>query len=209
MKISLESLKKIKAKQAAYPVISICCVVAVAVIFFRSAVFISHTINSSFSVDDKSVEDAKLKIDLATYYTIARKLGISTPTPEPKPGENEDAGTSPQPSLEPGSSVSPSPSPSVSPSAKSSLSISVLNSTPTSGLAGELKTQLAQAGFMVSKTGNQTPVQAVTLIKVGSKVSDEVFAEIYAVVTQKYSGAKRETLESSSAFDIEIVIGSK
>lgn len=205
MKISLEQLKQIKTKQIVYPALSLIFIIAVGVIFWKTISFISTAVNDSFALDTQAVEQGKLKIDLVTYYKVARKLNIPTPTPVPA-GEEI-------PEIQPDTEVSPSPAPSSSavptPVLRSDISISILNSTKTSGLANELKAKFSQAGFSVTKTGNQASLEPLTLIKVGPEVSEQMFNEIRTLVTEKYPGAVRRTLEASVDLDIEIVIGTQ
>lgn len=201
MNISLDKLRNIKFKQVIYPISLVIFALAVGSVFWKSISFISKAINTSLSVDTHSVDQGKLKIDLATYYRVAEKLNIPTPAP--------DSGETPEPTAEPAASSSPIASPAASSVAKSELQLAVFNSTKTSGLAANLTTKLAQAGFTVAKTGNQSPAQPTTVIKTGARVSDAIFNEIVSILSPQYANPTRQTLPASSAYDVEIVIGNK
>jgi hypothetical protein len=202
MNISFEKLKQIRLRQVVYPAVSSIFLITLGIIFLNSISFISEAIDDSLAIDDQAVEQGKLKVDLITFFQIAKKLHIATPAPVPAGGT---------PTVNPETSPSPvvSPTPSPSPIAKSALQVAVLNSTSTGGSAGQLKAKLVQAGFTVAKTGNQTPTEPLTLIKTGPKVSDEIFDEIKAIVHEKYPSAVRQAISTLSPYDIEIVIGSK
>lgn len=200
MKISFENLKHLKLKDIMYPGATLLFILVIAFIFWKTISFVTAAINSSFTIDNQAVEQGKLKIDLATYYRVARKLNITTPTPIPSGQESEEI-----PTEEP----SPSPSETPPPVAKSAVAVSIMNSTKTSGLAGELKTKIVQAGYTVASTGNQANVEPVTLIKASSDIPEEILNEIQTLVAQKYTEAKRETLPTSATLRIDIVIGTK
>ena len=78
-------------------------------------------------------------------------------------------------------------------------------------MAGELKNLLTAAGFNISEIKNWPQLFENTLIKIkeDKKIYTETINEIKEIVSGKYASAEIQTLEESSAFDIEIIIGAE
>ncbi len=88
---------------------------------------------------------------------------------------------------------------------KTAVSIVVLNGTPTTGLAGALKTLLEQNGFSAIATGN-APAASQTVVSF--KASAQIFENsVMAIVNSQYPSAIATTAPDTDLHDIAIVIG--
>ena len=88
---------------------------------------------------------------------------------------------------------------------KTAVSIVVLNGTPTTGLAGALKTLLEQNGFSAIATGN-TPPSTQTIVSF--KASAQIFENsVMAIVNTQYPNAIATSAPDTNLHDIAIVIG--
>ena len=196
----------------------------VVICFTFAAQFLSENLNKAFVVDEQSIDETLVKIDLENYYLVAKKAGITivVPNPEPTPplnpgpaspesprGTEESPPTTLAPEAEPATSTQ-NPPPVIVPVEQASLNIRVLNSNSKQGLAGDLKNDLVSAGFLTVSTGNSPPPQPMTLISTkNDRVSDRLTAKLKQIVSQKYDVGEIGTLAETDAFDVRIVIGLK
>ena len=220
----VNKLKSIKARGTLYPSIVAVFILIVVICFTFAAQFLSENLNKAFVVDEQSIDETLVKIDLENYYLVAKKAGINivVPNPEPTPplnpgpaspkalrGAEESPQTTLAPEAEPATSTQ-NPPPVIVPVEQASLTIRVLNSTSKQGLAGDLKNDLVNAGFLTVSTGNSPPAKPMTLISIkNGRVSDQLTAELKQIVSQKYDVGEIGTLAEDDAFDVRIVIGLK
>jgi hypothetical protein len=207
----LKKLKGIKRRDAMYPGIVVVFVALVAVCFTLVAQFLAQNLNKALVIDEQSIDETLVRVDLADYYLVAKKAGINIGVPAPEAPQTPAAPTpmppSSAPSGESGSTTISSSSPLVS---KNSLRIEVVNGSSRQGVATDLKNDLVSAGFttvLLNSTPNQEPVTIISLKK--SRVSDGLIAELKQVVSQKYDLGEIGTLAETEAFDARIVIGNK
>lgn len=217
-----ESIKKINFKKSAYPAISLLFFGIIALIFVYSIQFLLKNIDQAFLViNDNQIESQIIKVNLTDYYTIAKKFGIPIPTQE----EIDNVQSATTPINQPTESVQQIQNSSTTESAvtstieiiastseqdKKTFVIEILNSTRTAGLASELKILLENAGFTISKTGNQTKTEEISLIKVKkSKLNSPFLTQIKEIVLTKYALGENQLLDETSTFDAIIVIGKK
>jgi hypothetical protein len=111
--------------------------------------------------------------------------------------------------LLPHAKVTPTPTP--APVNKSAFMIKVLNGSGIAGAAGKLQTTLIAEGYSVSSTGNaDNSDYTETQILVTASVSKEFIAALRADLSKAYTvSATVGTLPSSSATDVDVIIGSK
>ena len=102
--------------------------------------------------------------------------------------------------------------PSASPSATIDLtkySIRVFNGSGTPGVAGSAKTLLTAAGFTVGSTGNAATYDYTkTIIKAKSTVDPAYLAALSAALGKTYLVDIAQTLATSSADTVQVIIGS-
>src|SRR3989344_1286116 len=217
----VNKLKSIKARGTLYPSIVAVFILIVVICFTFAAQFLSENLNKAFVVDEQSIDETLVKIDLENYYLVAKKAGITivVPNPEPTPplnpgpaspesprGTEESSPTTLAPSA-PSDGGESNPSPIITPVEQALLNIRVLNSTSKQGLAGDLKNDLINAGFLTVSTGNSPPAKPMTLISIkNGRVSAELVAELKQIVSQKYDVGEIGTLAEDDAFDVRIVI---
>lgn len=105
--------------------------------------------------------------------------------------------------------LAPSPSPSSSPVPIDSLKLQVLNGSGVVGQAGFVAGKLETAGFAKAETGNADKYgYKDTLVSLKSSVPESVFEEIVTALGSGFSVKQSDPLESSSDFDISIIVGS-
>ena len=199
-------IKKLKIKRIIYPAIFTILIISLIIIFVSSARFLSQNLNKAFvSPNEKTIESQLIKIDLANYNLVIKKLGIKNePTPAP---ETIQPITSPATTTE---IQQPAPTSTIQYKNKTVLKIEILNSAKPPGLAADLKTLLTNSGFMVEKTGNQSAAEEITLVKVrDSEKNSPAINELSEIVSKKYTSASIQTLEETNEFDVIIVIGKK
>src|SRR3989338_1686960 len=206
-------LKEIRPRDAIYPGIITIFIALAVFCFILTAQFLSKNINKGFMIDERSIEETLVTVDLENYYLVAKKawINIELPNPElispPHPATVASEPASSPPSAPPGDTT---PSPAPSPVERKQLSIQVLNSTSKQGLAGDLKNDLVHAGFVNISTGNSSTLEPITLISVKSnKVGDQLTEELKQTVSQKYDVEVIGALAEDDAFDVRIVIGLK
>ncbi len=210
-------LNRNNIKKIIYPAILFIFIAATAVIFFKVAQFLSKNIDRVFyDPAEQSANSLLTDIDFPKLLSVADKLGITinleAPVEQAPEPQNQDIATSTSPeqatSTQIATSTSIIPVPTID---KTLLKIAVLNSTKTKGLAGELKNLLTAAGFNVLETKNWAQLFENTLIKIkeDKKIYIGTIDEIKEIVSEKYASAEIQTLEESSKFDIEIIIGAK
>lgn len=181
-------------KQIIYPSIIAAFAVVVIILLIYSVRFLSRNINKIFSLDAQTISSQLLKIDIDKFYFVSKRLGIvidSKMPPKPAATPVEEATTTEE-------------TPSFN---KSSLKISVLNGTGVKGLAKDLKDALEADGFLVQNTGNASPPEENTIIKI--KESKKSYGSlIKKVVSQRYSLGDDRILREDDAYDAVIIIGS-
>jgi hypothetical protein len=103
------------------------------------------------------------------------------------------------------------PTPSASPSASVSLSkytITIFNGSGIAGEAGKAKTLLTTAGFKVGSTANAATYDYTkTIIKAKSSVEASFVSSLSTSLGKTYTVDKAQTLASSSADMVQVVIG--
>ena len=187
--------KKLRFKQIIYPLIITIFIILLIVLLFSSIKFLSQNINRIFSSNTETLNSQLLKLELDKFYFVAKRLGISI-----------ELETTPQATPTPTPTTEPTPTPTPIELDKTSLKISVLNGTATKGLAKTLKTSLETEGFSVQNTGNVSPPQENTIIKI--KESKKIYSQsIKDVVSKQYTLGEDQTLEESENFDVIIIIG--
>ena len=119
-------------------------------------------------------------------------------------GQNET------PTPTPTSEVS-SPTPSASPSATVDLTkytVTILNGSGIAGEAGKVKTLLTTAGFTVGTTSNAATYDYTsTIIKAKSSVNAAFLAQLSTALGKSYVVGTNQTLATSSANDVEVIVG--
>lgn len=218
-------LKTIGWRSYVYPAISTALLLVLIILVIAAGRYLSDSINRIFSITDDSVESQLVRVNFTTLNLVAGKLGLkvkpegSAPETGETPSEQEE--TLPEESLPnpnellgpflPGGTPAPTPTPAPStPEIKANLKIRVLNSTSTSGLAGQLRTSLTQAGF-AADVGNITPTEATTVIRVKAAAAASFpnsIAELKQVVSQTYAPID-QTLADDDPYDVVIVIGNQ
>ncbi len=197
----LASLKAMKPRDFAYPVIVILFFAIVVILFFSATQFISGNITKSFSADQVTNNQS---LNSEHYLLVAKKLGISTSTKdaaeipaietistEAVPIETQSTSTVP---LEPVTLD------------KKSLSITILNSTTKSGVATNLAKALVTAGYGTAKIGNEKKLYATTTILI--KESKSGFIPILLEDVKKiYPNVVATTTPETASSDATIIIG--
>ncbi len=200
----LSKLKALKFKQIIYPLIITLFIITVIILLVSSTKFLSKNINAIFSSDvSQDISSQLLKVDVAKFYFVADRLGIST---EPAAAPQETA--PPEPAIEEPSPTAPESTSTAEEIDKTSLKISVLNSTAVAGLAKSLKSDLEADGFLVQKIGDTSPLLQNTIIKI--KESKSAYASLVKeIVSQKYILGEDQTLEEENSNDVIIIIGNQ
>jgi len=204
----VKQLRAVTLRKAVYPTITVVLVAATTVCFISSARFLGTSVNRSLAVNTEE-GTASPESTFTDFLTVANKLGIATSTEAGTPPAPEAPATTPltAPATEPTATATTT----TSTSDRASVTIALLNSTKTIGLAADLKTILEAAGFRVTKTGNQSPTEAVTLVeaKVNIAANATFIADLRTAVSQKYAPADTQTLAEDSPYDVVVVIGEK
>lgn len=119
-------------------------------------------------------------------------------------------GEEPIPTPTAGSEASPSPSSSPSTSIDlTKYTINIFNGSGIAGEAGKAKTLLTTAGFKVGSTGNAASYDYTkTIIKAKSTVDSIYTSALSAALGKTYVVDTVQTLASSSADTVQVVIGS-
>ncbi|OGM93722.1 hypothetical protein A2524_01305 [Candidatus Wolfebacteria bacterium RIFOXYD12_FULL_48_21] len=194
---TLSVLQWIKSMQ--YPAILAVFAAIIVGLFFFAARFLSMSINAALSSPDEMQIQAQLThINMSDYEPVKEKLNlpaigsIGTGAVEPPLPQEQAA----QESL-------PTP-------AKSMFSIAVFNSTKQPGLANTLKGDLIAAGFTVAETGNKSPAEPTTIIRIKERVqaSPAIIEEMILLIGKRFRVDDPQILENGSPYDIVITIGS-
>jgi hypothetical protein len=223
----IKTNRKVSRADIFYYALFIIYAILITLVFIYSIRFLVKTINSAFSSPQSTVMEAKYgQLRLDEYALVADKLGLKAAAPSQNqinmpsvpidlPTETSTTSasniTTSTLELTATSSVetnTSSPVAVIVPETKPQ--ISVINSTLSAGLAGELRKQLQAAGFTVPNIGNSQPSEAQTIIKVKNSVNQNsnYFSEIKKIVSNKYDFIIT-TLDSAAKYDIEIIIGDK
>jgi hypothetical protein len=196
------NIKNIKLKKIIYPALFVVFIIIVAVIFIQTIGFLADSIDKAFTLDPQIAESHLVKLDLGNFNAVTKKLSINVGSQSPV------SSSQPIEVATPVATTTPNEAKEANKLDKTSVKIEVLNSTKTSGLAGELKAVLEADGFKVEKTGNFSPVQETTFIKI--KDSKKDYASIVKEsVSKKYQPGEDKLLEENDAYDIIIIIGNK
>lgn len=190
-----ENLKNTGIKRFVYPAIVLALLAAVIIIFILSVKFISLNLGKTFyEPTEKDIRSQTTKINLREFMTVIKKIG------EEK-----------QPEIIPPLVQAPDEAEKIKTIDKKTLKIAIFNAAQKSGVAAKLKTDLETTGFVVEKTDNWPEVSEKTIVKIkeDKKTYTETINEIEKIVSEKYSLTEIQTLENSSEFDVEIVIGKK
>ena len=187
-----KKIKELQWKKLIYPAIGSVGIFIVLICFAYTVNFLSKNINHIFVPESEELHDPATNIDMNKLNLIANKLGITfQKVVEEKPIIAEE--------------------PVIAPEIKTELKIQVLNSTKTSGLAGSLKTELEQAGFADVQTGNSSPTEVATIIKIKTATAEKYpnsIIELKTIVGSKYQPTDQNHPDED-AFDIVIIIGAK
>jgi hypothetical protein len=217
----IKTNKKINKADVFYYGLFIVYAIIIILVFIYSIKFLAKTINTAFSSPQNTDMEAKYgQLHLDEYAIVAAKLGLAAApgqsqlpaTPVNLPTEmattSEIIATTSDLALSSEPSTSTELVAVMVPETKPQ--IAVINSTLTSGLAGELKAQLQTAGFSVPGLNSSQPSEPQTIIKVKDSVNQDgqYFSEIKKIVSSKYD-FKIDTLDNVSKYDIEIIIGDK
>lgn len=187
------NLKNTGIKKFIYPVIVIAFFVTVIIIFILSTKFISLNLGKTFyEPAEKDIQSQKTKLNLREFMTVIEKIG-----------EEKQPEVIPPPIQTPNETVETID--------KKTLRIAIFNAAQKSGVAAKLKTDLETTGFVVEKTDNWPEISEKTVIKIreDKKKYTETVDEIEKIVSEKYILIETQTLENSSEFDVEIIIGKK
>lgn len=209
--------RRVKVKQVIYPAILGVYLLLILFVFVSATRFLSKNVNKSFQFGAEEAASELLRIDIPQLYRIAKKLGIAVG------GESSSLQQQPPPVVEQPpvieavtttSSKAQEPATSspltVSAEGKTSLTIGVFNSTDVPALAAGLKKTLEEAGFVVVETGNVTPREELTVVKVKAEKKDSPFvSEIRELVRKQYTVQESATLEPTSSYDVVVTIGVK
>lgn len=123
-------------------------------------------------------------------------------------GVNRGEEVNPPPTATPTFSTTPSASPSAS-TDLSKYTIHIFNGSGIPGEAGKAKTLLTTAGFKVGSTGNAATYDYTkTIIKAKNTVDASYVAALSSALEKTYVVDAAQTLASSSADTVQIVIGS-
>ncbi len=178
------------------PVVALIFIIIASFVFIKTISFLSDNINKAFIINEVAIENGVLKLDMENYDLIRKKFNLPQfiePTPA-TPSVEDTPPTAPQSSelkIE-----------------KSSLSIKILNGAGISGLAGQLKNRLTQAGYSVSEIGNSPSLENTTIqIKSSQKTNEELINEITQIVSERYVPQMGPDLTEEDAYDIIIMIG--
>lgn len=188
-----ENLKNTGIKKFIYPAVVLAFFVTVIIIFILSAKFISLNLGKTFyEPAEKDIQSQKTKLDLREFMTVIKKIG-----------EEKQPEVIPPPIQTPNETVETID--------KKTLRIAIFNAAQKSGVAAKLKTDLETTGFAVEKTDNWPEISEKTIIKIreDKKKYTETVDEIEKIVSEKYILIETQTLENSSEFDVEIIIGKK
>lgn len=199
----VKKLKGLDWKNLVYPATSGAFLLLVIGLSLLNLRFLSKNFTKAFSTDETAVKSQLARVQFDNLLVVTKKLGIELVAEEPleKPAPQEIQ----KPLIE------PPPPPESAAEDKTLLKIQVLNSTETTGLAGSLKEELVQAGFLVDNTGNFSTIQELTQVKIkeGKAASFPVSVdELKQIVAEKYTlEEETQNLEPDSPYDIIIIIG--
>lgn len=114
------------------------------------------------------------------------------------------------PTATPITQVTATPTPSASPSIDvSKFNVAVFNGSGILGEAAKAKDLLTAAGFNVGSTGNAATYDYTkTIIKAKASVDSTVIQKVKDSLSNNYVLGDTQTLASSSATDIQVVVGS-
>jgi hypothetical protein len=204
-----KTFKKLSLEKMIYPLITLIIFIIILVLFIKSLLFLSNSINKTFVNNELSVKEEITQLDETNYQLIKKRFNL--PEPE-KPIINLETNNLEQASSTASTTVATSttaietPKPTAN---KSLVSINILNSTQTSGLALKLQTSLTQAGYKIIKTGNLPVALNNTLIEIkpSNKLSQEFIDEITKIVSEKYIPQLGTNLPTSDNYDVVIKIG--
>jgi hypothetical protein len=203
----LKKLKGLEWRNFLYPLISGIFFLLIVGLSFSVLQFLSKNLNKAFSVNEAAVQLQLVRVNRDNLVVAAKKLGIelvseqpTLPPPEPPPPP-ESVEQPLEETLEEALEED-----------KTLLKIQVLNSTKTTGLAGLLKEELLNAGFLVENTGNFSTIQELTQVKIKEEKAASFPAsvdELKQIVSEKYTlDEEAQNLEPDSPYDIVIIIGS-
>lgn len=232
-----EYFKNAKPMDFAYPVTIIIYVIILVILFSIATKFINENINNKIpSPENKNVQHL-LNIDnyvltakkLNIPVTLPEETspedelpsGTATGTPETDGASSTatstiDTTATSTPSDETATTTAPTDVSTTTPEttktatstpSKSSVTITILNSTPTTGLASALAKKVTEAGFSEAKTGNQKTKLATTTIYIKETKKDFGLSIKEAVHTLYPSVVIGTTTPKETETDIIIIIG--
>lgn len=147
-------------------------------------------------------------LGIAAYFLIQAYQNQSFPfTPEPTPTATPTPLPTATPSPSPAPTVEPSPTPLPIP-ARNTISVEILNGGGQPGAAGNLSDFLENKGYSIANTGNAQYFN-YTITEIRLKQSKASIQEtLINDIRERYNTAEyRGTLDESSPFDAQIIIG--
>ncbi len=127
-----------------------------------------------------------------------QKSTNSLPTPTPTPTSTDEVTVTPVPSTAPLQTADLSKYP-----------INILNGSGTPGEAGKVKTILTGGGFSISGTGNAGSYDFTkTVIKAKADVPAAFLSQLSALLSKTYVLDANQTLATSSADKVQVIVGS-
>ncbi len=110
----------------------------------------------------------------------------------------------------PAATPTPSAAPTEASIDLSKYDIEVLNGSGVAGAAADVKTQLSDAGYTVTSTGNaSSSSHETTEISSKSSVDSDYLKKLTTELSGKYSVTKGDALDDNSKFDVVVTLGSK
>ena len=233
----LGKFKKMSKEGIIYSAIFILYIAVLVLIFIYSIKFLNDALQVSLSTPQEDMAAKYGQLDLENYSLLVDRLGLEKPlktapvtaaseTPlldASIPGLDTSttatnttsslptASTTTSPEIVTSSAVIiPSPDQVIVPgTVLTKPKILITNSTPTIGLATNLKNKLLAAGYEVAKTNNSQSAQANTIIMIKPSFQNSLdVVEIQKIVNSNYLSTTQDLAESA-AYDLEIIIGNK
>lgn len=218
-------------KKLFYPIVTLIFIIIVVTVFIIVSRFLSKQLNQPFTANQDGFKESSSGINNEDVKVVEDRLsnnGTSEQTPttsdttqsqtpentatETTTQTNPDQTTKPETT---GTQTTENTS-TTTPKAredKTLLNISILNSTKTNGLAGNLKKTLEQNGYKNITAGNTETLNDHTVIKIGSSTKSQyetTLKELLTILQAQYPNtAIEEDNQLPTGTDTQIIIGSK
>ncbi|MDD4901646.1 MAG: LytR C-terminal domain-containing protein [Patescibacteria group bacterium] len=206
------SLKRLPLTKMIYPAITLIFAAIVLILFVKTLVFLSTSINKVFSENTASLKNEVPRFDAANYELIRKRFGW----PElPAPNSLETPAVPSAVNISSSTAATSSPAknndtPQIA-AAKAAITIKIFNG-PGKNQSGEtLQDSLNQAGFTSTKIDSHQLVLKETIVQfktTGAQLQNYI-ALIKKIISEKYTVQMGSDLPDNTDYDVSILIGKK